>query len=116
MTWKPRGGPKSRRETASRPYTLRENYIDEVTARPAARSKLDALGRWIATRVTHEISSSGADRGVKYSRVEGQKIPQKIPDKSARGQPLRPLACAPKNTRKITAGRVLQVKRDFVAS
>ena len=74
-------------------YTLRENYIDEVTARQAARSKLDMLqrgtatlsltlkqgnpviraevpltltgfregvnGRWIATRVTHEISSSG---------------------------------------------------------
>ena len=74
-------------------YTLRENYIDEVTARQAARSKLDTLqrgtatpsltlkqgspvigaetpltltgfregvnGRWIATRVTHEISSSG---------------------------------------------------------
>ena len=74
-------------------YTLRENYIDEATARQAARSKLDMLnrgtatlrltlkpgnpairaetpltltgfregvnGRWIATRVTHEISSSG---------------------------------------------------------
>ena len=74
-------------------YTLRENYIDEATARQAARSKFDMLqrgtatlsltlkpgnpairaetpltltgfregvnGRWIATRVTHEISSSG---------------------------------------------------------
>ena len=74
-------------------YTLRENYIDEATARQAARSKFGMLqrgtatlsltlkpgnpairaetpltltgfregvnGRWIATRVTHEISSSG---------------------------------------------------------
>ena len=30
-------------------YTLRENYIDEVTARQAARSKLDMLQRGTAT-------------------------------------------------------------------
>ncbi len=74
-------------------YALRNNYIDEVTARAAANARLDALkrvtgtlsltlklgiptaaaetplsltgfregvnGRWIATRVAHEISNSG---------------------------------------------------------
>ena len=86
-------------------YTLRENYIDEATARQAARSKLDMLqrgtatlsltlkpgnpairaetpltltgfregvnGRWIATRVTHEISSSGYSTQVEAETPTG---------------------------------------------